>query len=102
MAFTATVTAFGHEFNSAYVTVNEANLEYRLNDFENGTESTSLRVSYKVYVNQTAKEAGGEPILNYWIDKSADDSTDIVDGDLKSLATGMVKAEEIFSNIADV
>ena len=37
MAFTATVTAFGHEFNSAYVTVNEANLEYRLNDFENGS-----------------------------------------------------------------
>ena len=33
MAFTASVTEFGHTFAEAVVEVTEANLEYRLNDY---------------------------------------------------------------------
>ena len=35
MAFTASVTEFGHTFTDAVVEVTEANLEYRLNNFGN-------------------------------------------------------------------
>ena len=69
MAFTASVTEFGHTFASAVVVVSEANLEYRLNDFGPGagddqSPTTRLRINYKVYVDQAAKDAGGREILN--------------------------------------
>ena len=38
MAFTASVTEFGHTFADAVVEVTEANLEYRLNDYGAGPD----------------------------------------------------------------
>ena len=38
MAFTASVTEFGHTFTDAVVEVTEANLEYRLNDYGAGPD----------------------------------------------------------------
>ena len=93
MAFTASVTEFGHTFTDAVVVVNEANLEYRLNEFDGGSEQTRLRVNYKVYVSQAAKDAGGREIINDWDESVAGDDTDITDGNLLEVAEDIVKAK---------
>ena len=93
MAFTASVTEFGHTFTDAVVVVNEANLEYRLNEFDGGSEQTRLRVNYKVYVSQAAKDAGGREIINDWNESVAGDDTDITDGNLLEVAEDIVKAK---------
>ena len=93
MAFTASVTEFGHTFTEAVVVVNEANLEYRLNEYEGGSPQTKLRINYKVYVSQAAKDAGGREILNDWDESVAGDDTDIVDGNLLEVAEDIVKAK---------
>ena len=51
MAFTASVTEFGHTFIDAVVEVTEANLEYRLNNYaqpegEQASPTTKLRINY--------------------------------------------------------
>ena len=93
MAFTASVTEFGHTFADAVVEVTEANLEYRLNDFDGGSAQTKLRVNYKVYVSQAAKDAGGREIINDWDESDAGDDTDIVDGNLLAVAEAIVAAK---------
>tara|TARA_R100000808_G_scaffold15664_1_gene36012 strand:- start:4427 stop:4735 length:309 start_codon:yes stop_codon:yes gene_type:complete len=99
MAFTASVTEFGHTFTDAVVEVTEANLEYRLNDFGAGPEgetpspTTKLRINYKVYVSQAAKDAGGREIINEWDESDAGDDTDIVDGNLLAVAEAIVAAK---------
>ena len=93
MAFTTSVTEFGHTFANAVVVVNEANLEYRLNDFDGGSAQTKLRVNYKVYVSQAAKDAGGREIINDWDESDAGADTDIVDGNLLEVAEDIVKAK---------
>lgn len=100
MAFTADITQFGHNFVGALVVVNEANLEYRLNDHEGGTENTQFRINFKVYVSQAAKDAGGQEMINEWLDGAVDADTDITDGNLKDVAEAQVKADARFSNVA--
>jgi len=99
MAFTADITQFGHNFTGALVIINEANLEYRLNDHEGGTETTQFRINFRVYVNQAAKDAGGQEMLNEWTDAAVDADTDITDGNLKDVAEAEVKTDARFSNI---
>ena len=85
MAFTASTTQFGHVFANAVVEITEANLEYRLNSFGAGPDgdtpqpTTRLRIGYSVYVDQAAKDAGAD--------------TDIVDGDIITLAEAIIKAK---------
>ena len=99
MAFTASVTEFGHTFADAVVEVTEANLEYRLNDYGAGPDgntpspTTKLRINYKIYVSQEAKDAGGREILNDWDESDAGDDTDIVDGNLLAVAEAIVAAK---------
>ena len=99
MAFTASVTEFGHTFADAVVEVTEANLEYRLNDYGAGPDgetqspTTKLRINYKVYVSQEAKDAGGREIINDWDESDAGDDTDIVDGNLLAVAEAIVAAK---------
>ena len=98
MAFTASVTEFGHTFADAVVEVTEANLEYRLNNYaqpegEQASPTTKLRINYKVYVSQEAKDAGGREIINEWDESDAGDDTDIVDGNLLAVAEAIVAAK---------
>ena len=102
MAFTASVTEFGHTFTDAVVEVTEANLEYRLNDYGNPagpddgvspSPTTKLRINYKVYVSQAAKDAGGREIINDWDESDAGADTDIVDGNLLAVAEAIVQAK---------
>ena len=99
MAFTASVTEFGHTFADAVVEVTEANLEYRLNDYGAGPDgeasspTTKLRINYKVYVSQEAKDAGGREIINDWDESDAGDDTDIVDGNILAVAEAIVAAK---------
>jgi len=101
MAFTASVTEFGHTFTDAVVEVTEANLEYRLNDYgdpggaggEAPQPTTRLRINYKIYVDQAAKDAGGREILNDWDESDAGADTDIVDGNILTVAEAIVAAK---------
>ena len=102
MAFTASVTEFGHTFAEAVVEVSEANLEYRSNQYggpapgEGGdapVPTTRLRINYKVYVDQAAKDAGGREILNDWDESDAGADTDIVDGNILAVAEAIVAAK---------
>ena len=104
MAFTASITEFGHTFENAVVEITEANLEYRLNDYGapadpggggGGTPqpTTRLRINYKVYVDQAAKDAGGREILNEWDESDAGADTDIVDGNILAVAEAIVAAK---------
>ena len=104
MAFTASVTEFGHTFADAVVEVTEANLEYRLNDYgapadpaggggEAPAPTTRLRINYKVYVDQAAKDAGGREIINEWDESDAGADTDIVDGNILAVAEAIVAAK---------
>ena len=104
MAFTASVTEFGHTFTDAVVEISEANLEYRLNDYgapadpgggggEAPAPTTRLRINYKVYVDQAAKDAGGREILNDWDESDAGADTDIVDGNILAVAEAIVAAK---------
>ena len=101
MAFTASVTEFGHTFAEAVVEVTEANLEYRLNEYvapadpggEAPAPTTRLRINYKVYVDQAAKDAGGREILNEWDESDAGADTDIVDGNILAVAEAIVQAK---------
>ena len=104
MAFTASVTEFGHTFTDAVVEVTEANLEYRLNDYgapadpgggggEAPAPTTRLRINYKVYVDQAAKDAGGREIINDWDESDAGADTDIVDGNILAVAEAIVAAK---------
>ena len=99
MAFTASVTEFGHTFADAVVEVTEANLEYRLNDYGAGPDgetqspTTKLRINYKVYVSQEAKDAGGREIINDWDESDAGADTDIVDGNILAVAEAIVAAK---------
>ena len=98
MAFTASVTEFGHTFADAVVEVTEANLEYRLNDYgtaggETPSPTTKLRINYKVYVSQAAKDAGGREIINDWDESDAGADTDIVDGNILAVAEAIVQAK---------
>ena len=100
MAFTASVTEFGHTFADAVVEVTEANLEYRLNDYGAGPDggetpspTTKLRINYKIYVSQAAKDAGGREIINDWDESDAGADTDIVDGNILAVAEAIVAAK---------
>ena len=104
MAFTQSVTEFGHTFAEAVVEVTEANLEYRLNDYgapadpgggggEAPAPTTRLRINYKIYVDQAAKDAGGAAMINEWDESDAGADTDIVDGDIITLAEAIIKAK---------
>ena len=104
MAFTASVTEFGHTFTDAVVEISEANLEYRLNDYgapadpgggggEAPAPTTRLRINYKIYVDQAAKDAGGREILNEWDESDAGADTDIVDGNILAVAEAIVAAK---------
>ena len=104
MAFTASVTEFGHTFAEAVVEVTEANLEYRLNDYgapadpgggggEAPAPTTRLRINYKIYVDQAAKDAGGREIINEWDESDAGADTDIVDGNILAVAEAIVAAK---------
>ena len=104
MAFTATVTEFGHTFTDAVVEVTEANLEYRLNDYgapadpgggggEAPAPTTRLRINYKIYVDQAAKDAGGREIINDWDESDAGADTDIVDGNILAVAEAIIAAK---------
>ena len=102
MAFTASVTEFGHTFASAVVVISEANLEYRLNDFGPGagddqSPTTRLRINYKVYVDQAAKDAGGREILNEWDESDAGGDTDITDGNILAVAEAKIQALDKFT-----
>ena len=104
MVFTQSVTEFGHTFTDAVVEVTEANLEYRLNDYgapadpgggggETPQPTTRLRINYKVYVDQAAKDAGGREIINDWDESDAGADTDIVDGNILAVAEAIVAAK---------
>ena len=104
MAFTASVTEFGHTFAEAVVEVTEAYLEYRLNDYgapadpgggggEAPAPTTRLRINYKIYVDQAAKDAGGREILNDWDESDAGADTDIVDGNILAVAEAIITAK---------
>ena len=104
MAFTASVTEFGHTFADAVVEISEANLEYRLNDYgapadpgggggDAPAPTTRLRINYKVYVDQAAKDAGGREIINEWDESDAGADTDIVDGNILAVAEAIVAAK---------
>lgn len=100
MAFTASTTQFGHVFANAVVEITEANLEYRLNNFGGGPEggdtpapTTRLRIGYSIYVDQAAKDAGGAAMINEWDESDAGADTDIVDGDIITLAEAIIKAK---------
>ena len=104
MAFTASVTEFGHTFTDAVVEVTEANLEYRLNDYgapadpgggggEAPAPTTRLRINYKIYVDQAAKDAGGREIINDWDESDAGADTDIVDGNILAVAEAIIAAK---------
>ncbi|SVE18377.1 uncharacterized protein METZ01_LOCUS471231 [marine metagenome] len=104
MSFTATITEFGHQFDTAVVEITEANLEYRLNAMGPGaaddqTPTTRMRIGYSVYVDQAAKDAGGQAILNEWDESDAGADTDIVDGNIKAVAEAKIQALSKFSNI---
>ena len=101
MAFTASVTEFGHTFTDAVVEISEANLEYRSNDYgdpggaggDAPAPTTRLRINYKVYVDQAAKDAGGREILNDWDESDAGADTDIVDGNILAVAEAIIAAK---------
>ena len=104
MAFTASVTEFGHTFTDAVVEISEANLEYRLNDYGAPADpgggggaapqpTTRLRINYKIYVDQAAKDAGGREIINEWDESDAGADTDIVDGNILAVAEAIVAAK---------
>ena len=101
MAFTANVTEFGHTFADAVVEISEANLEYRSNDYgapagdggETPTPTTRLRINYKVYVDQAAKDAGGAAMINNWDESDAGADTDIVDGNILAVAEAIITAK---------
>ena len=101
MAFTASVTEFGHTFAEAVVEVSEANLEYRSNQYggpapeggETPVPTTRLRINYKVYVDQAAQDAGGREIINEWDESDAGADTDIVDGNILAVAEAIVAAK---------
>ena len=99
MAFTASITEFGHTFDSAVVEISEANLEYRLNQFggpapgddggETPAPTTRLRINYRIYVDQAAKDAGGREIINEW-DES---DVDTIDGTILAVAEAKITAK---------
>ena len=100
MAFTASVTEFGHTFAEAVVEISEANLEYRSNDYgapadpggaggDAPAPTTRLRINYKIYVDQAAKDAGGREILNEWDESDAD----TVDGTILAVAEAKIAAK---------
>ena len=98
MAFTASVTEFGHTFAEAVVEVSEANLEYRSNDYGAAPDggdapapTTRLRINYKVYVDQAAKDAGGREIINEW--DETDSADDIADGNILAVAEAKITAK---------
>ena len=100
MAFTASITEFGHVFANAVVEITEANLEYRLNSFGGGPEggdtpapTTRLRINYSIYVDQAAKDAGGAAMINNWDESDAGADTDIVDGDILAVAEAIITAK---------
>ena len=104
MAFTASITEFGHTFATAVVEISEANLEYRSNDYgapadpggaggDAPAPTTRLRINYKVYVDQAAKDAGGREILNEWDESDAGADTDIVDGNILAVAEAKIAAK---------
>ena len=100
MAFTASVTEFGHVFPSAVIEITEANLEYRLNSFGGGPDdgdtpapTTRLRINYSIYVDQAAKDAGGAAMINNWDESDADADTDIVDGNILAVAEAIITAK---------
>ena len=101
MAFTASITEFGHSFTDAVVEITEANLEYRLNSFggpapEGGdapVATTRLRINYSIYVDQAAKDAGGAAMINNWDESDADADTDIVDGNILAVAEAIITAK---------
>jgi len=98
MAFTTSVTEFGHTFANAVVIISEANLEYRLNDYGAGAgddqpPTTRLRINYKIYVDQAAKDAGGREILNEWDESDAGADTDITDGNILAVAEAKITAK---------
>ena len=95
MAFTANITEFGHNFAEAVVEITEANLEYRLSGGgpDGDTATTRLRIGYSIYVDQAAKDAGGAAILNEWDESDADADTDIVDGDILTVAEAIITAK---------
>ena len=100
MAFTASITEFGHVFANAVVEITEANLEYRLNNFGGGPEggdtpvaTTRLRINYSIYVDQAAKDAGGAAMINNWDESDADADTDIVDGNILAVAEAIITAK---------
>ena len=101
MAFTASVTEFGHTFDSAVVEITEANLEYRLNQFggpapggegeDAPVATTRLRINYRIYVDQAAKDAGGREIINEW--DETDSVDDIEDGNILAVAEAKITAK---------
>ena len=99
MAFTASITEFGHVFANAVVEITEANLEYRLNSFGGGPDdetpvaTTRLRINYSIYVDQAAKDAGGAAMINNWDESDADADTDIVDGNILAVAEAIITAK---------
>ena len=100
MAFTASVTEFGHTFAEAVVEISEANLEYRSNDYGAAPEggdapvpTTRLRINYKIYVDQAAKDAGGREIINEWDESEAGADTDITDGNILAVAEAKITAK---------
>ena len=101
MAFTASVTEFGHVFPSAVIEITEANLEYRLNSFggptpeggESPVATTRLLINYSLYVDQAAKDAGGAAMINNWDESDADADTDIVDGNILAVAEAIITAK---------
>ena len=101
MAFTASVTEFGHVFPSAVIEITEANLEYRLNSFggptgggpDGDTPTTRMRIGYSIYVDQAAKDAGGAAMINNWDESDAGADTDIVDGNILAVAEAIITAK---------
>ena len=99
MAFTASVTEFGHVFPSAVIEITEANLEYRLNSFGGPTPeggdapvaTTRLRINYSIYVDQAAKDAGGAAMINNW--DETDSADDIEEGNILAVAEAKITAK---------
>ena len=56
-------------------------------------DKVRLRINYKVYVDQAAKDAGGREIINDWDESDAGADTDIVDGNILAVAEAIVAAK---------
>ena len=53
--------------------------------------TTRLRINYKIYVDQAARDAGGREILNEW--DETDSADDIADGDIITVAETKITAK---------